>query len=71
MKALITQKDNMITRARVNKGLTAQKFAQECGVCRAVIANIEAGTPIKAATARKVAEALGKNVDDVFNIELV
>ena len=71
MKALITQKDKMITRARVNDGLTAQQFAEKCGVCRQVIANIEAGTPIKAATAQKVAQAIGKTVDDVFNIELV
>lgn len=71
MKALITQKDNQITRARVNEGLTAQKFAERCGVCRAVIASIEAGQPIKAASARKVAAAIGKSVDDVFNIELV
>lgn len=71
MKALITQKDNLITRARVNEGLTAQKFAAKCGVCRAVIASIEAGQPIKAASARKVAAAIGRNVDDVFKIELV
>ena len=45
---------------RVNLGWSIHKLAKQAGISRPAAANAEAGQPIKAETAKAIADALGK-----------
>lgn len=45
---------------RINLGWTVQKLAEEAGVTRQAISNAEKGTPLRADTAKAIADALSQ-----------
>jgi transcriptional regulator with XRE-family HTH domain len=45
---------------RINLGWSVYKLASEAGISRQAAANAEGGVPIKAETAKAIADALGK-----------
>lgn len=45
---------------RINLGWTVQKLAEEAGVTRQAISNAEKGTPLRADTAKAIADALSR-----------
>jgi transcriptional regulator with XRE-family HTH domain len=57
---------------RIRLGWSVNKLAQEAGIARQAAANAEAGQPIRAETAKAIADALsreyGKEID-VFDIK--
>lgn len=51
---------------RLATGLTQREMAEEAGVSPVTAGRVERGEPVAVATAAKVAVALGKRVDEVF-----
>ena len=45
---------------RINLGWTVQKLAEEAGVTRQAVSSAEKGTPIRADTAKSIADALSR-----------
>lgn len=45
---------------RINLGWTTQKLAEEAGVTRQAVSNAEKGDPIRADTAKALADALSR-----------
>jgi len=45
---------------RINLGWSIHKFAEQAGISRPAAANAESGQPIKAETAKALADALSK-----------
>lgn len=45
---------------RINLGWTVQKLAEEASVTRQAISNAEKGTPLRADTAKAIADALSR-----------
>ena len=61
------KKISKLADVRKNKGLSQAKLAEMSGVHRVTIARFETGaSTITAATARKLASALGVAVDDII-----
>ena len=57
-----------VKEEREKKGMTQEELAKKAGVSRTIISGLESGT-IKVTTTKtlkKIAEALGKNVSDIF-----
>jgi transcriptional regulator with XRE-family HTH domain len=45
---------------RINLGWTVQKLAEEAGITRQAVSNAEKGTPMRADTAKAIADALSR-----------
>ena len=61
------KKISKLAEVRKSKGLSQAKLAEKSGVHRVTIARFETGaSTITAATARKLASALGVAVDDII-----
>ena len=68
MRTKIVQKENRVIAQRINKGMTQGKFGELCGVSRPVICLCEKGNPVKIDTAQKIAGALDKEINELFEI---
>lgn len=56
--------------ARVEKGWSKTDLAKMAGVNPSVIMRMERGSELTAKTAKKVADALNRNVPDLFHVSL-
>ena len=45
---------------RINLGWTVQKLAEEAGITRQAVSSAEKGTPLRADTAKAIADALSR-----------
>ena len=59
-----------VKEEREKKGMTQEELAKKAGVSRTIISGLESGTinVTTTKTLKKIAEALGKNVSDIFFI---
>ena len=71
MKQTIRQKGHNVTKMRVNAGMNQRALSEKAGVCRAVICTLEQGKPVKVETASKVAQALGREINELFEIKTI
>ena len=57
-----------VQEEREKKGMTQEDLAKKAGVSRTIISGLESGTinVTTTKTLKKIAEALGKNVSDIF-----
>jgi transcriptional regulator with XRE-family HTH domain len=57
-----------VKEEREKKGMTQEELAKKAGVSRTIISGLESGTinVTTTKTLKKIAEALGKNVSDIF-----
>ena len=57
-----------VKEEREKKGMTHEELAKKAGVSRTIISGLESGTinVTTTKTLKKIAEALGKNVSDIF-----
>ena len=57
-----------VQEEREKKGMTQEELAKKAGVSRTIISGLESGTinVTTTKTLKKIAEALGKNVSDIF-----
>ena len=57
-----------VKECRENMGITQEELARRSGVSRAIISGIESGsiTVTTTKTLIRIADALGKNVSDIF-----
>ncbi len=62
----LLETDSPVREWRTYRGLSQEKLAEAAGVRQATISAIEAGSVPKVDTARKIAEALGCDLEDLF-----
>ena len=57
-----------VKEEREKKSMTQEELAKKAGVSRTIISGLESGTinVTTTKTLKKIAEALGKNVSDIF-----
>ena len=57
-----------VKEEREKKGMTQEELAKKAGVSRTIISGLESGTinVTTTKTLKKIAEALGTNVSDIF-----
>ena len=57
-----------VKEEREKKGMTQEELSKKAGVSRTIISGLESGTinVTTTKTLKKIAEALGKNVSDIF-----
>ena len=57
-----------VKEEREKKGMNQEELAKKAGVSRTIISGLESGTinVTTTKTLKKIAEALGKNVSDIF-----
>ena len=58
----------LIKEAREEANMTQEELAEKAGVSRSIINGLETGraTETLASTLQKIAEAMGKKIDDIF-----
>jgi DNA-binding XRE family transcriptional regulator len=66
---MITAKIKELGIARLEKGWSRTKLAENAKVSASSVCRIEQGLPANPTTAKKLADALGKTVGDLFNYE--
>lgn len=66
---MITAKIDALKMSRLECGWNLVDLARESDVNKATIARIEHGTSTSPATAKRVADALGKPIAELFSIE--
>ena len=57
-----------VKEEREKKGMTQEELAKKAGVSRTIISGLESGTinVTTTKTLKKISEALGKNVSDIY-----
>lgn len=69
MTTKIIAKIEEMQRARISKGWSCARLGRESGVTAQSISRIEKGENAGPATAKKISDALGLPVNDLFKIE--
>ena len=64
----IVTKGDAVRRARIMGGLTSAELASEVGISRPMLSSIENGAGTSVKTAHKIAAALGRTFEDLFEI---
>ena len=62
----IVSREDAVRRARIFAGLTSEEMAQRIGLSRPMLSSIENGAGTSVKTAHKIADCLGKTVEDLF-----
>jgi DNA-binding XRE family transcriptional regulator len=64
----IVSKGDAVRRARIVAGLTSADCADAVGVSRPMLSSIENGASTSVTTAHKIADAVGRSFEDLFEI---
>lgn len=64
----IVSKGDAVRRARIVAGLTSAACADAVGVSRPMLSSIENGASTSVTTAHRIADAVGKTFEDLFEI---
>jgi len=64
----IISKGDAVRRARIIAGLTSAELAEAIGLSRPMLSSIENGAGTTVKTAHKIAAALGRPFEDLFDI---
>lgn len=64
----IISRDAAVRRARIFAGLTSAEMANRIGLSRPMLSSIENGAGTSVKTAHKIADCLGKTVEDLFEV---
>jgi len=64
----IVSKGDAVRRARIVAGLTSGACADAVGVSRPMLSSIENGAGTSVTTAHRIAEAVGKSFEELFEI---
>lgn len=64
----IYAKKGALRLARVEKGWSCARLAREAGVAGATVTRKEKGLPVSPSTAKKLADALGRPITDLFQV---
>ena len=66
---MIVSKPGVVELERAKRGWEVPQLAREAGVCKSVVYNAENGASVKAASAAKIAAALGTPFEDLFEVK--
>ena len=64
----IISKGDAVRRARIVAGFTSAELAKEVGLSRPMLSSIENGAGTTVKTAHRIANALGKPFEDLFDV---
>lgn len=64
----IVSKGDAVRRARIVAGLTSADCADAVGVSRPMLSSIENGAGTSVTTAHKIANAVGKKFEELFDV---
>ena len=64
----IISKGDAVRRARIVAGFTSAELAEEVGLSRPMLSSIENGAGTTVKTAHRIANALGKPFEDLFDV---
>lgn len=66
---MIVSKSGVVEMERSKRGWEVPQLAKEAGVCKSVVYNAENGASVRAASAAKIAAALGLPFEDLFEVK--
>lgn len=66
---MIVSKSGVVEMERSKRGWEVPQLAREAGVCKSVVYNAENGASVRAASAAKIAAALGLPFEDLFEVK--
>ena len=64
----IIAKNGLISKERISRGWSTEKMGEMIGTTSQTVTRVERGESTSPGTAKKIAEALGLQVDDIFEI---
>ena len=64
----IVTREDAVRRARIFAGLTSAECAEAIGISRPMLSSIENGAGTSVKTAHRIAEVLGKTVEELFDV---
>lgn len=65
---MIAAKIDALRTARINKGWSCARLAREAGVTGPTITRLESGKSASPETAKRLSDALGKSIVELFDI---
>ena len=65
----IVSSDDAVRRARIVAGFTSAELAERIGISRPMLSSIENGAGTSVKTAHRIAEAVGRSFEDLFEVQ--
>jgi len=64
----IVSRGDAVRKARIIAGYTSAEFADKIGISRPMLSSIENGAGTSVKTAHRIADAVGKQFEDLFEV---
>ncbi len=65
----IVSAQDAVRKARIVTGFTSAELAEAVGISRPMLSSIENGAGTSVKTAHKIAEAVGRSFEDLFEVQ--